>query len=84
LKLKPWEFYELTIAEFDAMHEEYIKTDEDDWFRLAWAVSHIMNAAGQYKPPMTADRLLGKKKISKTITKEQKQKEWEELSKIFS
>lgn len=42
------------------MLKGYEWRNEREWERLAWLASHIMNASGNLKKPVTMSKLLGK------------------------
>jgi len=88
-KLRPEEFWGLTLTELGDMivaySEEERRQDEADYYRTAWLASHLMNATGHYKQPITPDKLLGKKKpAAQTMTKEDRDKAMKDLLAKFN
>ncbi|WP_179865958.1 phage tail assembly chaperone [Bacillus pseudomycoides] len=63
LKLKPNEFWSLTIWELIEMmryhNEEEAQKLEREEYRIAWQTSLLMNATGNYKRAITPEKLLG-------------------------
>lgn len=53
MKLKPDEFWNLSVVEFfdmlEAFVEEEKRSDDMENQRTSWAVAHIMNSSGNYK-----------------------------------
>lgn len=60
LALRPWEFGQLTINEFNAMVRGYDTRRRLQLEQEATWVAHLLNATGNFKIPMTRDRLLGR------------------------
>jgi hypothetical protein len=89
LRLKPDEFWSLTLSEFTEMVDAYIQDETDrqerEYQKIAWLASNLMNAMGTLKRPVTVDRLLGKRPIQTTrpMTPEEREKALEELKKKF-
>jgi hypothetical protein len=98
LRLKPQEFWELTLLEIgemlEAVYESMKQEDELEWFRTAWFTAHIMNSSGNYKKAIQPNKLLGKsieteadednqKVVTKYESAEAKKKALEELKKKF-
>ncbi len=60
LALRPTEFRLLTPQEFFALYEGYLRRLSDQTEREARWISNLMNATGNYKPPVTVEGLLGR------------------------
>lgn len=59
--LRPWEFWELTPAEFRLMVKGYRRRHDLTWERTAWVVAKLMNISGKVcKQPATVAKLLGR------------------------
>lgn len=89
LRLKPDEFWNLTLSEIIDMAEAVVedekrKIEEQLWI-VAWQTAHLMNATGNFKKTITPEKLLGKS-ASKEIryaSAEEKKKALEEVKKKF-
>jgi hypothetical protein len=73
----------------EAWAEEEKRRQEVRQHLLAWHAANIMNASGNLKRPVTAEKLLGKKRTGTRsgepvrLSPEEKRKKLEELKKIF-
>ena len=76
--LKPWEFAELTMAEFGELVEGAREREERQRELAAWIVSHLMNSSGNMKQPVTMARLLGPEWTRRQIEADVKRKQDEE------
>jgi len=56
---------------------------ENEMYKMAWAVSYIISYTGRLKKPITPSKLLPKREQKKTKRIENKQQEWEEIKKMF-
>lgn len=91
LRLKPSEFWELTLVEvqelIEAVTKEEVRFWEMEYEKTAWLASNLMNVSGNLKKPMDVDTLLGRKKKqqqNKTYNSaEERQKAFEDLQKKF-
>lgn len=76
----PNQFWELTPKEFSIMVRQYKIKEHNKRLLLCWQVANIMNAAGNYKPKITVDKLLenleGKKVVKKTKEEIKEEKEY--------
>ncbi|QGG47655.1 hypothetical protein FTV88_1555 [Heliorestis convoluta] len=76
------------MSELMEMYQAYVEEEKRQWEmeydRTAWFVSHIMNASGNYKRPITPDKLLNKAKDSNPrVTIEERQATLKELQAKF-
>ena len=65
LNLKPWEFWDLTIAEFKSIAEGYMRKQRNELnerIGLAWNIANLVNAA---KLPKLEDLLVSDIKETK-------------------
>ncbi|PEJ48426.1 phage tail assembly chaperone [Bacillus wiedmannii] len=93
LKLKPDEFWKLTLSELlDMMryhNEEESRKTEKEEFMLAWQTALLMNATGNYKRAITPEKLLGldkngeKKQGTQKVNKEEKNNKLSSLKEKF-
>lgn len=77
--MKPDEFWRLTLAEFNDLVKGYEWRDEQEWQRIAQLAAWTMSP--HLKKPISADKLLNKKKDTKNnvVSLEDKRRELEEL-----
>ncbi|CUB09213.1 hypothetical protein BN2127_JRS1_00997 [Bacillus cereus] len=63
MKLKPNEFWNLTLSELVEMiryhNKEETKKVEREEYTIAWQTALLMNATGNYKRAITPEKLLG-------------------------
>lgn len=90
MKLKPADFWELTLTELSEMIEAHSKElqrqTEAEYYRTAWLAANLMNATGNYKQHITPDKLLGinaRNKQARQITLEERDRAFDELLKKF-
>ncbi len=91
LRLKPAEFWALTMTELAEMAEAYAEhsrqKEEAAYHRTAWLAANLMNATGNYKQHITPEKLLGQKKAAAQplkITRAERERQFNELLKKFN
>lgn len=77
--MKPDEFWKLTLTEFNDLVKGYEWRDEQEWNRIAQLAAWTINP--HIKRPVTADKLLNRKKDTKNnvVSLDEKRRELEEL-----
>ncbi|MFD9628679.1 phage tail assembly chaperone [Peribacillus muralis] len=91
LRLKPDEFWSITLAELVEMYEA-VTSDEGEQFTaehhlLAWQTALLMNATGNYKKQIKPDMLIGKTDDDKAepnrLDRDEKNRQLDELKNKF-
>lgn len=77
--MKPDEFWKLTLTEFNDLVKGYEWRDGQEWNRIAQLAAWTINP--HIKRPVTADKLLNRKKDTKNnvVSLDEKRRELEEL-----
>ncbi len=75
LHLKPWEFASLTPGEFHQMAQGADERHEQQRWRDAWVVSHLMNISGKHvKREISPAELMGPKYVKRQIQERKKKR----------